>query len=128
MRKIIVTEFVTLDGVIENPAWSMGYWNDEIASFKGDEQTLCDTVLLGRVTYDGFAQAWPGRTDPGADFMNNAPKYVVSTTLEKADWNNTTTISGDIPAELAKLKQQDGGDILVYGSGTLLQTLIQHDL
>ncbi|HEY1013709.1 MAG TPA: dihydrofolate reductase family protein [Herpetosiphonaceae bacterium] len=128
MRKIIVTEFVSLDGVIDSPMWSMPYWNDEIAAFKGDEQTICDTLLLGRVTYEGFAAAWPGRSDPGADFMNNAPKYVVSNSLETADWNNSTIVGGDVPAEIAKLKQGDGKDILVYGSGKLIETLMEHDL
>lgn len=128
MKKIIVTEFMSLDGVVENPGWSMPYWNDEIAKFKGDEQTSCDTLLLGRVTYEGFAAAWPGRTDPGAEFMNSVPKYVVSTTLDTAEWNNSTVIKDNVVEELTKLKQQEGKDILVYGSVVLIQTLIEHDL
>ncbi|MEP7188862.1 MAG: dihydrofolate reductase family protein [Roseiflexaceae bacterium] len=128
MRRVVVTEFVSLDGVIENPAWTAPYWNDEIAKFKADEMLASDALLLGRVTYEGFAAAWPGRTDEGADQMNNLPKYVVSTTLDKLEWNNSRLIKGNVVEELTKLKQQDGRDLLVYGSATLVQTLIQHDL
>lgn len=128
MRKIVVTEFVSLDGVIEAPMWSAPYWNDDIAEFKDVEQRVADTMLLGRVTYEGFAQAWPQSEDDGADYMNNTPKYVVSTTLESADWNNSTIISENVVDEIKKLKAQDGKDILVYGSGNLVQTLIKHDL
>ncbi len=128
MRKIVVTEFLSLDGVMEEPAWTAPYWNDAIATFKGDEQDTSDTLLLGRVTYQGFAAAWPESEDEGADYMNNIPKYVVSTTLDKAEWNNSTIISGNVVKEITQLKQQDGQDILVYGSATLVQTLMQHDL
>jgi len=129
--KIVVTEFITLDGVVEAPnEWSFPYWNDGIAKLKLDELMAADAQLLGRVTYDGFAAAWPGRTDEAgfADRMNNMPKYVVSTTLEKADWNNSTIIKTDVPAQIAELKKQPGGDILVAGSATLIDTLIAHDL
>jgi dihydrofolate reductase len=128
MRKIVVTEFVSLDGVMEEPSWTLPYWNDEIASFKDDEQTTSDALLLGRVTYQGFAAAWPESPDEGAAYMNSVRKYVVSTTLDRAEWNNSTLINDNIIAEIAALKQQDGKDILVYGSATLVQTLIQHDL
>ncbi len=130
MRKVIVTMFVSLDGVMEEPAWTMPYWNDEIAKFKLDELFATDAHLLGRVTYQGFAAAWPSRTDEQgfADRMNSLPKYVVSTTLEKAEWNNSTIIKENIVEEVSKLKQQPGQDILVAGSGTLVQTLMQHDL
>lgn len=128
MRKVVVTEFMSLDGVMEEPAWTVPYWNDEIAKFKDDEQHTSDALLLGRVTYQGFAAAWPESEDEGADYMNNIPKYVVSTTLDKLEWNNSTLIKDNIVEELTKLKQQDGQDILVYGSATLVQTLIQHDL
>lgn len=128
MRKIVVTEFMALDGVIENPAWSGPYWNDEISDFKGKEQEGISALLLGRVTYEGFAAAWPESTDEGADVMNNITKYVVSTTLQNPTWNNSHVISGDVAAEIAKLKQMDGGDILVYGSATLVQTLMKHNL
>ena len=128
MRKIIVTEFLSLDGVMEEPAWTAPYWNDAIAKFKGDEQDTSDTLLLGRVTYQGFAAAWPKSEDEGADYMNNIPKYVVSTTLDKAEWNNSTIISSNVVKEITQLKQQNGQDLLVYGSATLVQTLMQHDL
>lgn len=128
MRKIIVTEFLSLDGVMEEPAWTFKYWNDEIASFKGEESSACDALLLGRVTYEGFAAAWPESKDEGADYFNNVRKYVVSTTLDTAEWNNSTVIKDNVVAEITKLKQQDGKDIAVHGSATLVQTLMQHDL
>jgi len=128
MRNVVVTEFMSLDGVMEEPAWTAPYWNDDIAKFKGEEQDTSDALLLGRVTYQGFAAAWPDSTDEGADWMNNVPKYVVSTTLDTAEWNNSTLINDHIVDELTNLKQQDGQDLLVYGSATLVQTLMQHDL
>jgi dihydrofolate reductase len=128
MRKVIVTEFLSLDGIMEEPAWSAPYWNDDIAKFKGDEMLASDALLLGRVTYQGFAAAWPGRTDPGAEEMNSLPKYVVSTTLATAEWNNSRLIKDRVVEQIASLKQQTGRDILVYGSATLVQTLMQHDL
>ncbi len=130
MRKIIVTEFVSLDGVMENPMWTFKYWNDEIAQFKGEETTVNDVLLLGRVTYEGFAQAWPQRTDEasGGRYFNGVRKYVVSNTLDKAEWNNSHIIRGDILQEITKLKQQDGENLVVHGSGTLVQWLMQHDL
>ena len=128
MRNIVVTEFLSLDGVMENPAWTFPYWNDEIAQFKGDETNASDALLLGRVTYEGFAAAWPGRTDPGADYFNSVRKYVVSTTLNTAEWNNSTLIKDNIVDAIANLKQQDGKDITVHGSGQLVQTLIANNL
>lgn len=128
MRELVVTEFLSLDGVMEEPGWTFKYWNDEIAQFKGEETSASDALLLGRVTYQGFAAAWPDSKDEGADYFNSVRKYVVSTTLDKAEWNNSTLIKDNIAAEIAKLKQQDGKDITVHGSATLVQTLIQHDL
>lgn len=128
MRNIVVTEFVSLDGVIEDPAWSAPYWNDEIAQFKQEEQNASDALLLGRVTYQGFAASWPGSDDPGAPFMNGVRKYVVSTTLDAADWNNSTLIKDNVVDQIARLKQQDGKDLLLYGSAALVQTLAQHGL
>ncbi len=128
MRNIVVTEFVSLDGVMEDPAWTFPYWNDEIAKFKGEESSAGDALLLGRVTYQGFAAAWPESKDVGAPYFNSVRKYVVSTTLDKVEWNNSTLIKGNIVAEITKLKQQDGKDITVHGSATLVQTLMQHDL
>jgi dihydrofolate reductase len=130
MRKIVVAEFLSLDGVMEEPAWTFPYWNDEIAKFKYDELFASDAHLLGRVTYQGFAAAWPSRTDEAgfADRMNGLPKYVVSTTLEKAEWNNSTIIKENVADEISKLKQQSGQDILVAGSATLVNTLMEHNL
>ncbi|MEO8610343.1 MAG: dihydrofolate reductase family protein [Chloroflexota bacterium] len=128
MRKLVVTEFLSLDGVMENPAWTFPYWNDEIAAFKGEESTASDALLLGRVTYQGFAAAWPQSTDQGAPYFNGVRKYVVSTTLDKAEWNNSTLIQNNVVDAITKLKQQDGNDIIVHGSATLIQTLMQHDL
>jgi dihydrofolate reductase len=128
MRKIVVTEFLSLDGIMEEPAWTRPYWNDEIAKFKGDEMLASDALLLGRVTYQGFAAAWPESKDAGAERMNNLPKHVVSTTLDKLEWNNSRLIKANVVEALTALKQQAGQDILVYGSATLVQTLIRHDL
>ncbi len=128
MRKIVVTEFLSLDGIMEHPAWTFPYWNDEIAKFKGEETSASDALLLGRVTYQGFAAAWPESTDEGADYFNNVRKYVVSTTLETVEWNNSRLINDNIVAAITNLKQQDGKDITVHGSATLVQTLMRHDL
>jgi dihydrofolate reductase len=139
MRKIIVSEFVSLDGVIEDPGgaekfehggWTIPYWDDEIGKFKFEELFGSDTLLLGRVTYEGFAAAWPSMTDEAgfADRMNSLPKVVVSTTLDKAEWNNSRLIKENVAEEVTKLKQQSGQNILIFGSGQLAQTLVQHDL
>ena len=128
MRNLIVTEFVSLDGIMENPAWTFPYWNDEISNFKGEESNASDALLLGRVTYQGFAAAWPQSKDEGAPYFNNVRKYVVSNTLDKAEWNNSVIIRGNIADEIRKIKAQDGGDIAVHGSATLVQFLIQNDL
>lgn len=129
--KIIVTEFITLDGVVEAPnEWSFPYWTDETAKFKLKELRAADAQLLGRVTYEGFAAAWPTMSDEEgfADRMNSIPKYAVSTTLEKGEWNNTTIIRTNVAEEVAKLKAQPGGDVLVAGSMTLIRILMEHDL
>jgi dihydrofolate reductase len=139
MRRIVVTEFISLDGVIDSPGgdndfvrggWTFKFSDDEGFKYKLDELMQHDALLLGRKTYDGFAAAWPGRSDEAgfADKMNSMPKYVVSTTLENPEWENTTVISEHVPEALAELKQGDGGDILVCGSADLIQTLIAHDL
>jgi len=139
LRNIIVSEFVSLDGVVEDPGgsekskhggWTWGYWNDEIGKFKLDEIFATGALLLGRVTYQGFAAAWPSMKDGQgfADRMNNLPKHVVSKTLEKLDWNNSRQIKGNIAEEVSKLKQQPGQDILIFGSSELVRELIQHDL
>jgi len=132
VRKIIVSEYVTLDGVMENPGggWSFQFWSEEAAQYKFDELFASDALLLGRVTYEGFAKAWPAMTDEQgfADRMNSLPKYVVSTTLSEATWNNSRLIKEHVVEEIAALKQQSGQDILVAGSADLVHTLMQHDL
>ncbi len=128
MRKIVVTEFLSLDGVMEEPGWTFQYWNDEIAKFKSEEAPASDALLLGRVTYQGFAAAWPQSKDEGAPYFNSVRKYVISTTLDTVAWNNSMLIKDNIVAEIAKLKQQDGKDLIVHGSATLVQTLMRHDL
>lgn len=139
MRKIIVSEFISLDGVVEDPGgaekfehggWTMPYWHDEIGKFKFDELFACDALLLGRVTYQGFAAAWPSMKDEAgfADRMNNLPKFVVSTTLTEATWNNSKLINANVVEEISQLKQQPGQDILISGSATLVHTLMQHGL
>jgi dihydrofolate reductase len=128
MKSLIVTTFVALDGVAEAPEkWSLKYWNDEIAKLKSDELFAVDALLLGRVTYEGFASSWPSRKgDAYSDRMNSIPKFVVSSTLNAVNWTNSTLIRSNAPAEIAKLKQQQ--TLLVFGSLTLVQTLMQHSL
>ena len=138
MRKIIVSEFVTLDGVMEDPGGSektkRGGWafqferGPEGDKFKLDEVMESEAMLLGRITYEGFAEAWPAREGEFAEKMNNMPKYVVSTTLKMAEWANTKVINNNIVEEITKIKAQPGGDILVAGSRTLVDTLMQHNL
>src|SRR5215207_5911908 len=113
MRNLFVTTFVSLDGVMENPAWTFPYWNEETAAFKGEESSAADALLLGRVTYEGFAASWPQRTDEasGGVYFNSVRKYVVSTTLDKAEWNNSVIIKDNVVEEIQKLKQQEGGNI-----------------
>jgi dihydrofolate reductase len=131
MRNIIATEYVTLDGVMHEPGeWSGPFFNDEAAKFKYDELFASDALLLGRVTYEGFAKAWPTMTGAG-DFgerMNSLPKYVVSTTLHNPEWNNSHVIKANVVEEISKLKQEPGQDILLAGSGVLLHTLMENDL
>jgi dihydrofolate reductase len=138
MGRIVVTEFVSLDGVMEDPGGSenfaQGGWSfkisrgDEGDKFKLDETFASEALLLGRVTYEGFAEAWPSRDGEFADKFNNMPKYVVSSTLGDPEWNNSTVLKGDLLEEVRKLKQDQDGDIVVHGSARLVQTLIEHDL
>jgi dihydrofolate reductase len=138
MGRIVVTEFVSLDGVIEDPGGSEGFkhagWSFEIDrgeegdKFKLDEAFDAEALLLGRVTYEGFAAAWPSREGEFADKFNSMPKYVVSSTLEAPEWNNSTVLKGDVVEEVSKLRQTPGGDIVVHGSARLVQTLIEHGL
>jgi dihydrofolate reductase len=140
MGKIVVTEFVSLDGVIEAPGggeeFEHGGWTFEVErgpegdKFKLDELFEAEAQLLGRRTYEGFAASWPKMNDEAgfAEKMNGMPKYVVSSSLEEADWNNTTVLRGDLATEIAKLKQEVAGVILVAGSAQLVQGLVEHDL
>jgi dihydrofolate reductase len=138
MGRIVVTEFVSLDGVMEDPGGSEDFkhsgWSFEISrgdegnQFKLDETLASEALLLGRVTYEGFADAWPQRSGEFADKFNEMPKYVVSSTMDDPDWNNTTVIKGDVPERVARLKQEIDGDIVVHGSAQLVQTLLEHDL
>ncbi|MDQ6614324.1 MAG: dihydrofolate reductase family protein [Actinomycetota bacterium] len=139
MGKIVVTEFVSLDGVMEDPGgaegtphggWTIPYWNDEISEFKKDELFAAEAMLLGRVTYEGFAAAWPAMTDEAgfADRMNGIAKYVVTSTLDTLTWNNSTRLEGDGATAVRSLKEQVEGNILVGGSATLVHGLAQHGL
>ena len=131
MRKLVVSEFVSLDGVMEDPRWTFQFPSEDRDKFKFDELAASDALLLGRVTYEGFAAAWPRMTEQTGEYgawMNGYPKYVVSTTLEEAGWNNSTVIKANVVEEVSRLKQQPGKDILVFGSGELVNTLMRHDL
>jgi dihydrofolate reductase len=138
MGRIVVTEFVSLDGVIEDPGGVEGFehggWSFEIARgeegdrFKLEETQSTDALLLGRVTYEGFAAAWPSREGEFADKFNSMPKYVVSSTLENPTWSNTTVVRGELAEEVATLRARHDGDIVVHGSPTLVQALLDGDL
>ena len=140
MGKLVVTEFISLDGVIEAPGGGEGYahagWSfkfnrgEDGDKFKFDELLAADAQLLGRVTYQGFASAWPSIPGEFGERMNGMPKYVVSSTLSAADanWTNSTVISDDVAGQISRLKEQVARDILVAGSATLVRTLAEHDL
>jgi dihydrofolate reductase len=138
MGRIVVTEFVSVDGVMDDPGgaenFRHGGWSFEISrgdegdKFKLDESLSSEALLLGRVTYEGFAEAWPSREGEFADKFNTMPKYVVSSNLEEPEWNNSTVLKGDVAEEVAKLREEQDGDIVVHGSARLVQTLIEHDL
>src|SRR3954465_698652 len=138
MARIVASEFVSLDGVMEDPGGSEdfkhGGWSFEISSgdegmqFKVDETMGSEAMLLGRTTYEGFAEAWPERDGEFADRFNAMPKYVVSSTLRDPSWTNTTVIDGDLTEAVTKLREQSGGDVVVHGSATLAQALIERDL
>ncbi len=141
MRKIVSATFVTLDGVMEAPGsadttlpdrrgWSEPFMNEEIGQSILEEMNKSDALLLGRRTYQDFAVFWPAapKEDPFTQKMNSIPKYVVSTTLQKAEWNNSRLIKGNVAEEVAKLKQQPGNNISITGSGELIRSLMQYDL
>ena len=134
MARVVVTEFISLDGVVEDPGggedFEYGGWSfafdrgDDGNAFKTGETMDADAMLLGRVTYEGFAKAWPGREGEFADRFNSMPKYVVSSTLESPEWTNTTVLKGDVVEEVARLNEH----VIVHGSAQLVQTLLEHDL
>jgi dihydrofolate reductase len=138
MGKLVVTEFVSIDGVFEDPGGAEDYehggWTfeydrgDDGNKFKLDELMDAEVQLLGRVTYRGFADAWPSREGEFADKLNNDPKYVVSTTITEPEWQNTTVISENVPEAISRLRDETDGAILVSGSGTLVRTLLEADL
>jgi dihydrofolate reductase len=136
--RIVVTEYVSLDGVMQAPGGGEDFqhagWTFEIDrgeegdKFKLDETLKSKALLLGRVTYEGFATAWPSMEGEFADKFNSMPKYVVSSTLQEPEWNNSTVLKGEVVEEVSKLRQRLDGDIVVHGSAQLVQTLIEHDL
>jgi dihydrofolate reductase len=132
VRKVIASEFVSLDGVMEDPGWTFQFSSEEQDQFKFDELAASDTLLLGRLTYEGFAAAWPQMEEQTGEYgvwMNGYPKYVASTTLEEPlEWNNSNLIQGNVTEEVSRLKQQPGKAILIFGSGDLVNMLMQHDL
>lgn len=144
MRKIVVLSFVTLDGVMQAPGgpeedkggsfkwggWSVEYWDDYLGKVMGEQMEKPFDLLLGRKTYDIFAAYWPkmGNDNPAAASLNNAKKFVASTTLKKPEWANTTVLKNNVVSEIKKLKKQDGPEIQVHGSSNLIQTLLKHDL
>lgn len=137
MSKVVVSEFVTLDGVMEAPGgepghphsgWVFDFMSDQQLQYKLQEVLEAESLLIGRVTYESFAAAWPERSGEFADKMNAMPKYVVSTTLKDPKWNNTTVIGDNVVGEIRRLQQHAGGPILVGGSRTLVQTLMEHEL
>jgi dihydrofolate reductase len=138
MGRIVVTEFISLDGVIEDPGGAEDYehsgWSFEIDrgdagnQFKLDETLDSEALLLGRVTFQGFADAWPSREGEFADKFNEMPKYVVSSTIDGSQWKNSTVLEGDVAETVSKLKSEQDGNIVVHGSAQLVQTLLDHDL
>jgi dihydrofolate reductase len=143
MRKLVVNTFITLDGIMQAPGgpeedptggftsggWSVNYWDDMMNAIMGELMSKPFDLLLGRKTYEIFAAHWPyAKNEPGADQLNNAKKYVVSNTLDRVEWNNSTLIKGNVVQEIQKLKEQDGPELSVQGSSNLIQTLLKHNL
>jgi dihydrofolate reductase len=143
MRKLIVSTFLTLDGVMQAPGgpeedpsggfahggWSVNYWDDQMGQVMGEAMSRPFDLVLGRKTYEIFAAHWPHATDdPGAKPLNDATKYVASRTLSSLDWSNSTLIEGDVGEGIAALKQQEGRELQVHGSANLIQTLLRHNL
>ncbi len=131
MRRVIAVELVSLDGVVEAPAeWAFSYSNDEMEEANASGMAASDALLLGRVTYEEFAAYWPHQPGgvPMVDYINSVHKFVVSTTLEEVEWNNSALIKGNVAEEIATLKRQPGKDITITGSGTLVRSLLRADL
>jgi dihydrofolate reductase len=126
MRKIIEYTLVSVDGVFSGPALQrfLGYRDDAYLRDGLGQLLACDAMLMGRTTYEAFAKIWPGSAHPWAGRLNAMEKYVFSSTLERADWNNSTIVRGDVETEVTKLKERDGGDLLIYGHGLLAETLL----
>jgi dihydrofolate reductase len=125
VRKLKLAMDVSLDGVVEGPDWTAPFWNDELSDLQGDYLYASDALLLGRVTYEGFAAAWPHMEASTGEFgkrMNSMPKFVASNTLDEAEWN-ASIIHGDLATEVTSLKEQSGQDLLIYGSGSLVDQL-----
>jgi dihydrofolate reductase len=142
VRELIVSTFLTLDGVMQAPGapeedrsggfehggWSVGYWDEEMQNAIGASMSTPFDLILGRKTYEIFAAHWPHSNEPAAEPLNKATKYVASTTLAELDWDNSKLIKGDVPAGVRELKEEDGPELQVHGSATLIQTLLQHGL
>ncbi|KXK58653.1 deaminase [Micromonospora rosaria] len=132
MRRIINSTYITLDGVIDNPAWTMPYFDEEATAFAGAQTDAADALLMGRHTYDGFAAAWQAmdESDPtnGAAYFNSVKKYVASTTVTDPEWNNTEVLQGDLVEAVTRLKAAEGRDILMYGYGVVTHTLLRAGL
>lgn len=130
MRKTVASLFISLDGITESPEqWQFDAFDGDMMEEMGAQLAVQDAVLLGRVTYNEWANYWPNSNDePFASYINNTPKYVFSKTLDKVEWQNTTLLKGDLATEIAKLKQQPGNNIGVAGSPTLVNSLVQNDL
>ena len=130
MRKLKLAMYVSLDSVVENPAWTGPFWDEQLSELQADYLYSSDALVLGRVTYEGFAASWPSMEESTGEFgrkMNSMPKFVASLTLDRADWN-ATIIPGNVGGEIESLKAQPGGDLLIYGSGTLVDELTRRGL
>jgi len=130
MRKLKLAMYVSLDGVVEEPAWTGPFWSDQLAEMQAEYLYSSDALVLGRVTYEGFAAAWPGMEESTGDFgkkMNSMPKFVASRTLEQGEWN-ATILKGELATEVTALKDETGGDLLIYGSGDVVDELTRHGL
>jgi dihydrofolate reductase len=142
MRELIVSTFLTLDGVMQAPGgpdedpsggfdhggWSVGYWDEQMEKVMGESMSTPFDLVLGRKTYEIFAAHWPHTDEPGAEVLNSATKHVASTTLKELEWENSKLIEGDVPEGVRSLKEEDGPELQVHGSANLIQTLLEHGL